>query len=258
MIKELFWKIVSALAPAGEPAPVILMYHSIGNNKAQFTVKPEAFEKQMSFLRSSGRECLKLSEFASRLKSGTLPKNAVAVTFDDGYVDNYDLALIILKKYSIPATILISTGYIGKNFTTSNGILIRIMDEENIRELLKEDLIECMSHSHSHGILRDMKREDVVKDVKASQNVICNLTGKHPTGFAYPYGKYSDDTVDIVRSLGFQSAVTVEEGIVAPHTDPLRLPRMAISATTSMAEFKCKVAKPRSYLAIKGLVRRKK
>ncbi len=286
MIKNIFWKIISVFAPAGDPAPVILMYHSIGHNRAQFTVTPEEFEKQMSFLKSSGRECLRLSEFASRLRSGTLPVNAVAVTFDDGYEDNFNEALPILKKHSTPATIFISTAYIGKEFTLKKGDLpatasadavnlnagsstpivassLSVMDIDQIRELSNGGLVEIMPHGHSHGILRDMNREDALKDISQSKQMIEGITGKPVVCFAYPYGKYSNETIEIVSSLRFQSAVTVKEKIIEPQSNgsqvnPLELPRMAISATTSMAEFKCKVAKSRRYLAIKRLLRRKK
>ena len=63
--------VVAALAIVSVKAAYvipILMYHSIGRNRAQFTVTPESFEMQMASLKLSGRECLKLSEFAERLR----------------------------------------------------------------------------------------------------------------------------------------------------------------------------------------------
>lgn len=54
---------------------------------------------------------LPLSEAVQRLKQGCLPKTAVAVTFDDGYLNNLEIALPILKQYQIPATCFIATGF---------------------------------------------------------------------------------------------------------------------------------------------------
>jgi peptidoglycan/xylan/chitin deacetylase (PgdA/CDA1 family) len=258
MIKNIFWKIISTFTPAGDLAPVILMYHSIGRNRAQFTVTPEAFEKQMAFLKSSGRECMKLSEFAERLRSGTLPANAVAVTFDDGYEDNFSEALPILKRYSIPATIFISTAYIGKTFMISDGIPLPFMSEDEIKQSLKTGLIELASHGHWHKVMRDLTKEGALQDIKESNRVAGNLIGKEPKCFAYPYGKYSEEMLAILKELGFECAVTVKEGVVDSRSNLFELPRMAIASSTSMAEFKCKVSKPRLYLAIKRLVRRNK
>ena len=264
MLKDLIFKLISIGASPGTAEPVILMYHSVGHNRAQFTITPEAFEMQMAFLKSSGRTCLKLSEFAERLRSGTLPKNAAAVTFDDGYADNHETAFPILKKHSIPATIFILTGSIGHDFTVNNRfegqpggpIDLRIMDEAQIKELSESDLVELMPHGHSHKILRDMSREDAMADIRGSKCIIEGIVGRPSTCFAYPYGKVSDETPAIVKELGFACAVVVKEGFVSHGSDSRQidrylLPRMNIGRSTSLAEFKCKIAKPRAYLKSK-------
>jgi len=55
---------------------------------------------------------LPLDEAISRFKRGELPGSAVAITFDDGYADNHDVAMPILKRHGISATFFIATGYI--------------------------------------------------------------------------------------------------------------------------------------------------
>jgi peptidoglycan/xylan/chitin deacetylase (PgdA/CDA1 family) len=53
---------------------------------------------------------------AQGLQAGSLPKRAVAVTFDDGYADIADHAMPLLERYQIPATVFVATGYIGREF----------------------------------------------------------------------------------------------------------------------------------------------
>jgi peptidoglycan/xylan/chitin deacetylase (PgdA/CDA1 family) len=92
----------------------ILGYHKVSPDSHPFfaPLHPEIFEQQMQFLKSCYR-VLSLQELVERTMRGEVPQRAVAITFDDGYRDNYDYAFPILKKYQFPATIFVATGAIG-------------------------------------------------------------------------------------------------------------------------------------------------
>lgn len=55
---------------------------------------------------------LPLGEALRRLKAGTLPRRAMAITFDDGYEDNYCTAVPILVRHGLQATFFIATGFL--------------------------------------------------------------------------------------------------------------------------------------------------
>ena len=94
----------------------IIMFHSVQENSslaraAGFCVDPEMFEKQIRFLKRY--RCIGMRVVADAVTGrSTLPPNAVAVTFDDGYADNYLVAYPILRKYGVPATVYLATDYI--------------------------------------------------------------------------------------------------------------------------------------------------
>src|SRR5215468_6232741 len=92
----------------------VLCYHKVSPDAHPFfePVHPEVFEQQMQFLKACYR-VMRLAELVARISRGEVPERAVAITFDDGYGDNYDYAFPILKKYQLPATIFIATGAIG-------------------------------------------------------------------------------------------------------------------------------------------------
>lgn len=71
----------------------------------------EEFDWQMRLLREHFNP-LSLVEGVERLQTGDLPNNAISVTFDDGYSDNEKYAMPILKKYGVPATVFVSTGFL--------------------------------------------------------------------------------------------------------------------------------------------------
>lgn len=92
----------------------ILGYHKVSTDPHPFfePVHPQIFEQHMQFLKSC-YNVMHLHELIARSKQGDVPQRAVAITFDDGYRDNYDYAFPILKKYQLPATIFLATGSIG-------------------------------------------------------------------------------------------------------------------------------------------------
>jgi len=96
---------------------LILCYHRINddNHSCLRPTKVEAFEKQMRYL-SKAYHPEPLEKIVQHLQDGTPsdpPSGSLAITFDDGYRDNYENAYPILKKYGIPATLFLTTGYIG-------------------------------------------------------------------------------------------------------------------------------------------------
>jgi peptidoglycan/xylan/chitin deacetylase (PgdA/CDA1 family) len=97
---------------------VILGYHRIAaahRDPYSLCVSPQHFDEQMKVLRNVARP-MQLEKFAEALKIDNVPKKAVVITFDDGYADNLYNAAPLLEKYQIPATVFMTTGYIGKEF----------------------------------------------------------------------------------------------------------------------------------------------
>ena len=76
----------------------ILMYHSVGDNDLFFTVKEPDFEKQLKYLKKKNFNCLTLSELLDKREKKESLKNCVALTFDDGYLDNYEIVFPLLKN----------------------------------------------------------------------------------------------------------------------------------------------------------------
>lgn len=118
----LYW---SGLAPAygrlrRTPTATILMYHSVPAPAEYGWVDPcnsmpaRVFERQMAFL-SRRRHVVSLDYLIAALQAGeTLPRGTVAITFDDGYLDNLEVAAPILARYRLPAVVYLATDYINQ------------------------------------------------------------------------------------------------------------------------------------------------
>lgn len=99
---------------------ICLMYHRLTVEtfdpdsfcpNAGLSVSVEAFERQLAYF-TKNYNCLSVAEAVSALKEASLPKRSLILTFDDGYRDNFSLALPLLKQYQVPATIFVSTAFI--------------------------------------------------------------------------------------------------------------------------------------------------
>ncbi len=105
-----------ARVAARHGAGLILFYHRIADppyDPWQIAVSPATFDSQLRLLTSEYR-VLPLAELFAAARRGRIPERAVALTFDDGYVDNLERGLPLLEKYEAPATIYIVTGYVGQ------------------------------------------------------------------------------------------------------------------------------------------------
>lgn len=84
------------------------------NPNIYLSVHVGAFEEQIRYL-SENYLCLTVPDAVRLLRVGKLPSGSVTITFDDGYRDNLTLALPILEKYGVPATVFITTGFLDRS-----------------------------------------------------------------------------------------------------------------------------------------------
>jgi len=114
------WKLIQGaggrrwVRRASPPFP-ILIYHRVNPWPSSFAIDvtpPDRFRRQMEHLARRYR-VLPLEELWQRSREGSLPSRSAAVTFDDGYADNHEFALPVLRSLGIPATVFVVTGCIG-------------------------------------------------------------------------------------------------------------------------------------------------
>ncbi len=100
----------------------ILSYHRVNDERDPFfpSLPTEVFERHMAFV-SAAYVVLPLEELVERMARGRVPRNALAITFDDGYRDNLTHAAPVLARHGLPATVFLATGVIG----TGRGAVVR-------------------------------------------------------------------------------------------------------------------------------------
>jgi peptidoglycan/xylan/chitin deacetylase (PgdA/CDA1 family) len=94
---------------------IVLMYHRIAELEIDpwsLCVTPEHFAEHLEIIKENAHP-ISLQQLNRDRQQGTIPPRAVAISFDDGYADNLDRAQPLLERYGIPATMFVSTGYLG-------------------------------------------------------------------------------------------------------------------------------------------------
>jgi peptidoglycan/xylan/chitin deacetylase (PgdA/CDA1 family) len=132
---------------------IILLYHRIVEKDSMYLNKGPVvqhkishFENEIKYLRKY-YQVVSIDELIHRMQNGLESiKPCISITFDDGYLDNYELAYPILKKYEVPATIYLAASLIGTNERTwTDQIEFAMMEteKENIKlpELFGEETI---------------------------------------------------------------------------------------------------------------------
>lgn len=207
----------------------ILMYHHVDNKellKSKLGVSPEAFERQMRFLRENKYNVIGVKELVALLRDKKrIPYKTVAVTFDDGYLNNYIYAFPILKKYNIPATIFVVVDRVGKRLGSDD-----YMNIGQIKELLDSGLITIGSHALTHPNLAEVGSEDKLKEETYGSKVVLEDMLKTKIDiFSYPYGSLNTKVEDFVRQAGYLGAVGTNFPRHTKNVDIYALKRLRIS-----------------------------
>jgi peptidoglycan/xylan/chitin deacetylase (PgdA/CDA1 family) len=222
------------VAMAPKDAPFKLLY-----------VSPDSFERQLWTLRRLGLCGVSTSEGLARLSNGT-SRGCVAITFDDGYADTLTTAAPLLKRYGFGATCYVVSDAVG-TYNRWDAEYLRerkpLMSRDQLDQWLAAGM-EVGSHSLSHRRLHELPQDVARYEIAESRTALRNMLGVPIEHFAYPFGHFTADIVELVRHAGYSSAMTVLPGVARASDDRLRLPRILVNGEHGLWKFLLHVATP--------------
>lgn len=214
---------------------LILLYHSV-NSKTDYihSVDPEDFESQMRFInRYFNLVCLEdIDKYLNDEKE--LGDINMAVTFDDGFRDNYFEAFPILKKYNVPATIFLTIDNIN-NTINANKERFGGLTRSEIEEMKASKLIDFQPHTYSHPVLPSLKSDKIKEEFKKSNNYFRETLNIEPEYFAYPKAKVDNNSKKIVEK--YYEMAFAGNGAV----DKWNIPRVSIYRKDKKFRFRIKL-----------------
>ncbi|MFH0987848.1 MAG: glycosyltransferase [Parcubacteria group bacterium] len=225
-----------------EPTLTILEYHSV-NDSHPASILPEEFEAQLKWLKEN-RPVIRLSDW--RL----IERDSVALTFDDGFADNYDTIFPLLKKYNLPATFFVSTGFIDNqiDITSAAGNVfsgLKALTRSQLKEMAQCELADFGGHTHTHPVLTSLPLETAESEILQSQSLLSEMVGRPIDLFAYPKGQPRDLNGSIKKLLqkhNFKLACCTLWGSNKKNADPFALRRVRVDRSDTISDYADKIS----------------
>jgi peptidoglycan/xylan/chitin deacetylase (PgdA/CDA1 family) len=217
--------------------PILLYHHISDTGDGAMTVTVETFRSHVQALDDAGYTTVTVDDLIRFVNEGSsLPEKPLCITFDDGYLSNYDIAYPMLKEKDMKATIFVVGCSVGskEHYKDTTFPIIPHFDYAEARDMLESGLISIQSHTydmHQYGpyestdhVLRpNMLKNDTESEQEYVQAMTADMDQMNAVftehldcsvrAVAYPKGKYDSLTESVLRSLGVQATLTTEVGV---------------------------------------------
>jgi len=238
-------------------ATIVVMFHRVQKTDGSdaLTVDVATFERYCRFFRRHF-QVAPLRDVVRALERRTPLNRALAITFDDGYRDNFDHAAPVLEKLSLPATFFVVTQWIGTDvvpwWDAQRGARYPWMTWNQVRSLHQRGF-EVGAHTRTHVDLGQVDAPQAQEEILGARLELETQLAAPVESFAYPYGRphhLTDANRERVRAAGFRCCCSGFGGVNHAGTDPFHLRRVPISLWyASPHQFAFDVALGRSVLS---------
>lgn len=225
-----FKRVARLLGIKAEPRCVIVYYHGVPQRTRQ------NFARQMDMLIRNARPIF--VDHSGELESGS---RYVSVTFDDAFESVLENAVPELVSRSIPATIFVPLGVLGKvpSWEMDSGVSDldeKVMSSEQLRTL-PPDLIRLGSHTMTHLKLSKIDDSTLEWELNESKRQLETLLNSPVTLLAFPYGDHNGRVLEKCADLGYSRLFSVVPKFsISSHQDFVR-GRVSVSPSDGRLEF---------------------
>jgi peptidoglycan/xylan/chitin deacetylase (PgdA/CDA1 family) len=241
----------------------VFMYHHLNWHAGDLvTLTPDDFENHLRVLQDRKIQTVFLGDLVAWMeRSKQLPQPSVALTFDDGHLDNWVFAFPLLRKYGMKATIFVITSWMGEGEKRSlwqpdgpdgdlppilrhkevkrraaDGDLSIALNWEEALAMEASGLVDIQSHTHFHrhyflprgrGVQLDPSKRDFLReDLVRSKELIEKRLRKKCRFLCWPWGEYDGEAQALALNLGFEGQVTTKKGVNYPGSDVMAIKRV--------------------------------
>ncbi|WP_024833204.1 polysaccharide deacetylase family protein [Ruminiclostridium josui] len=211
--------------------PIVMYHGTIPKSKdlGKFVITPKELESDIKYLKDHGYTSITMTDLINYVyNDGELPSKPVMLTFDDGYYNNYIYATPILKNYNMKAVISVVGEFTeASTKIPENNVQYSYVTWEQIKNMNDSGIYEIQNHTYNlHKYNKNRlgakknKNESIeaykdllLSDVGLLQQKLKELAGVEPNTFTYPFGYICNDSIPILKEMGFKATLTCAEGV---------------------------------------------
>lgn len=207
----------------------VLTYHSVDGSGSPVSTPPREFERHMAFLVRAGYRTIGLGEAAALVRAGSpLPARRLLISFDDGYRNNLETALPILRRHGYTAVVFVTTGVIGGDNAWPNQHpaipRLPMMTPGELREL-RAGGIDIGAHTHTHPRLPELDAAVAREEMTRSKGTLEEILDEPVELFSYPFGAHDPEVRAIAADL-FLAAIGNRPGRLHTGSDLFAIDRI--------------------------------
>lgn len=204
--------------------PLALAYHGVADVPLRrdphgLFVRPTDLRRQIARLRGWGYQLVTASGLCERVAAGHGEGHA-SLTFDDGFADNLDELLPVLRDAEVSATVFVVSGWLGKPHPEAPWT--RILTPDELRTLHAGG-VEIGGHTVTHPDLTALEPHAAREELERGRQELEEVIGSPVTAVAYPFGRATPATREAAAAAGFR--VGMRTSAQGSWDDPLDLPR---------------------------------
>jgi peptidoglycan/xylan/chitin deacetylase (PgdA/CDA1 family) len=206
----------------------VLMYHYVdaepppaGPYADGLTVRTPDFVEEMEYLVANGYSTVNLAEvYLAMAGLRDLPAKPVVLTFDDGGLDNYEVAFPLLEQYGLTATFFVITKRVGVDGQ---------MNWDQLREI--------QSHTVGHPDLTGVSDERLKTELADSRSALAEAIGQQEYVLSYPSGEHDERVIEAAKAAGYVLAVATGGGEELDPDSIFEIKRKRVQAYASIDAF---------------------
>ena len=219
----------------------IFLYHAFGGPReraSRYIVPSGRLRRQTALLRLLGYRVAPLDEIVDEWRAFRFaPRRTIAITIDDGYADNYSVAMPLFSRYGFAPTVFVVSGETSNSWDRDTPLRGRpLMSEHEIRALAAEGAA-IGAHTRTHTDLRQIDGSERREEIEGSKADLEQRLDLPVTIFAYPFGAIDDDVAAAAEAADFEAACMAAPGTNGPRTPRMWLRRIEIRGTYSLPRF---------------------
>ncbi len=227
------WGIQSRLRQSGQQPAAVLFYHRVADSHpTPWTIGNKNFKDHVSYLRQNF-DIVSLTELQQKISLPNHGRRLVAITFDDGYAENFDQAIPWLVEEKIPFTYFVSTHFVLNQQPFPHDQKIGLNLPPNTPEQIRwlaDNHVNIGGHTRTHanlGLISDLKTiENEILGGLEDLRAICNTSIDY---FAFPYGdiqNISQMAIDVLRNANLRGICSAYGEFNRPESDLWHIKRI--------------------------------